>query len=144
DPAIVDRCYGPLAMETLNVRPGLASPGSIYHFTHGEDQLDTAEVEIAYINRLLPRKLALDLEYVREASLPYDVKIAVRAASVILERGCGRRVFSDPPEMSRTRQLENEIYEQIKHLLVGGEAQLPAQSHAPRPEFAKSPSFLWR
>src|SRR5213076_532631 len=36
DPDIVARHYTPLLRETLAVRPGLASPGSLYHYTHGD------------------------------------------------------------------------------------------------------------
>jgi lipopolysaccharide/colanic/teichoic acid biosynthesis glycosyltransferase len=108
DPAIVDACFGPLARETLTVRPGLASPGSIYNFTHGERQLGVLsdDAESAYVDWLLPRKLALDLVYVRHASLCYDLRLVCRAALVILARGVGRRSFPEPPEWPRARALE--------------------------------------
>src|SRR5690349_9219397 len=73
DPAIVESCYGPLAWETLDVAPGLASPGSIYSTTHGEQQLGSGPGDTVYAEELLPRKLALDLVYVRDASLRYDL-----------------------------------------------------------------------
>ena len=109
DPAIVDAWYGPLARETLTVRPGLASPGSIYNFTHGEPQLETRalpgeDASATYARVLLPRKLALDLVYVREASLGADLRIMMRAAAAILARGLGRHTFPDPPEMRRARR----------------------------------------
>jgi lipopolysaccharide/colanic/teichoic acid biosynthesis glycosyltransferase len=114
DPAIVDAWYGPLARETLTVRPGLASPGSIYNFTHGEPQLDTRalpgeDAAATYARVLLPRKLALDLVYVREASFVADLRIMMRAAVTILARGCGRRSFPDPPEMPRAQRLEDDL-----------------------------------
>jgi lipopolysaccharide/colanic/teichoic acid biosynthesis glycosyltransferase len=114
DPAIVDAWYGPLARETLRVRPGLASPGSIYNFTHGEPQLDTCalpgeDAAATYARVLLPRKLALDLVYVREASIGADLRIMMRAALAILARGLGRRSFSDPPEMTRAQRLEDDM-----------------------------------
>ena len=114
DPAIVDAWYGPLARETLAVRPGLASPGSIYNFTHAESQLDSRvlpgeDVATTYARLLLPRKLALDLVYVREATVAADLRIMLRAAGAILARGLGRRRFSDPPEMPRALQLEESL-----------------------------------
>ncbi len=124
DPAIVDACYGPLARETLAVPPGLASPGSIYNFTHGEQLFlqDASTVgpsttaraghvsaDAAYAQDLLPRKLALDLVYVRAASIGYDLRIVLRAFTCILARGLGRRVFPDPPEMAHARQLEPQL-----------------------------------
>jgi lipopolysaccharide/colanic/teichoic acid biosynthesis glycosyltransferase len=119
DSAIVERCYGSLARETLNVRPGLASPGSIYNFTHGEDQLDSDDVEADYARELLPRKLALDLVYVRRASWFYDMRIIARAATVIVARGCGRRRFMDPPELSRAPGIERELGNQTCHAMSG-------------------------
>lgn len=114
DPAIVDAWYGPLARETLTVRPGLASPGSIYNFTHGEPQLDARalpgeDAAATYARVLLPRKLALDLVYVREASIGADLRIMMRAAIAILARGLGRRTFPDPPEMTRAQRLEDDM-----------------------------------
>src|SRR5256886_1020644 len=65
DPAIVARHYDALGRETLTVRPGLASPGSIYSSTHGAALLVGPDPEAAYAARLLPVKLALDVVYVR-------------------------------------------------------------------------------
>ena len=109
DPAIVETCYGPLAWETLAVAPGLASPGSIYSTTHGEQQLGSGPGDTVYAEELLPRKLALDLVYVRAASLRYDLRIVGRAAAVIVWRGLGRRAFPDPPELSDARRLEPQL-----------------------------------
>jgi lipopolysaccharide/colanic/teichoic acid biosynthesis glycosyltransferase len=123
DPAIVEACYGPLAWETLAVPPGLASPGSIYNFTHGEQLFLHARpdsVETAYEQQLLPRKLALDLVYVREASLHYDARIICRAAACIIARGLGRRTFPDPPEMGPARQLEPQLRSTLTHLRPTG------------------------
>jgi lipopolysaccharide/colanic/teichoic acid biosynthesis glycosyltransferase len=109
DPDIVDGWYGPVARETLHVRPGLASPGSIYNFTHGERQLGSGDAQGCYLRYLLPRKVALDLVYVREASALYDLRILARAAAAILARGFGRRDFPDPPELPRSVSLEASI-----------------------------------
>jgi lipopolysaccharide/colanic/teichoic acid biosynthesis glycosyltransferase len=119
DPAIVESCYGLLARETLNVRPGLASPGSIYNFTHGEGQLDSKDVEAVYVRELLPRKLALDLVYVRRASWFYDMRIVARALAVIVARGCGRRRFTDPPELSSAAGIEHELGSQTRRVIAG-------------------------
>jgi lipopolysaccharide/colanic/teichoic acid biosynthesis glycosyltransferase len=123
DPAIVESCYGPLAWETLAVPPGLASPGSIYNFTHGEQLFLHARpdtVEAAYEAHLLPRKLALDLVYVRDASLRYDARIICRAAACIIARGLGRRTFPDPPEMGPASQLEPLLRSTLTHLRPTG------------------------
>ncbi len=102
DPEIVDRYYTPLHRETLRVLPGLASPGSIYNYTHGEDLLQADEVEKAYLTRLLPVKLALDIVYVREASLGYNLRIIGRTIGAISSK---RRRAPKPPELERGRAL---------------------------------------
>ena len=105
DPAIVLRHYAPVHRETLAVRPGLASPGSIYNYTHGERLLSSGQPERDYVDRLLPLKLALDVVYVRRAALPYDLTIVGRALWAIASTALGRRRFPDPPELAAARQL---------------------------------------
>src|SRR5690349_2110284 len=105
DPAIVARHYDALGRETLRVRPGLASPGSIYSSTHGDTLLTGNDPEGAYVERLLPVKLALDAVYVRHASLAYDARIVGRTLWVIAATLAGRRRFPDPPELPEARRL---------------------------------------
>jgi lipopolysaccharide/colanic/teichoic acid biosynthesis glycosyltransferase len=105
DPRIVREHYTALGWETLGVAPGLASPGSIYNYTHGDACLAGEDPERAYVERLLPIKLALEGVYVRRASLPYDLRVIGRAAWVIFSMARGRRQFPDPPEMEEARRL---------------------------------------
>jgi lipopolysaccharide/colanic/teichoic acid biosynthesis glycosyltransferase len=99
DPELVARYYAPLHRETLAVRPGLTSPGSLYHDTHGDRVLAVGDPEARYVEWLLPVKLALDLTYVRRASLTYDLALVWRTLVTITGRLSGRRVFPEPPEM---------------------------------------------
>jgi lipopolysaccharide/colanic/teichoic acid biosynthesis glycosyltransferase len=105
DPRIVAEHYAPEHYETLTVPPGLASPGSIYNYTHGEKLLGPTDPERDYVERLLPIKLALDLVYVREASPLYDARIVLRTILTIARITLGQREFSDPPEMKTARRL---------------------------------------
>jgi lipopolysaccharide/colanic/teichoic acid biosynthesis glycosyltransferase len=105
DPKFVDAHYTPAHLETLEVRPGLASPGSIYNYTHGEALLTGDDAERRYIEQLLPVKLALDVVYVRGKSLWYDVKIVARTVWAIAGTMVGRRRFAEPPEMTAARRL---------------------------------------
>jgi len=105
DPAIVSRLYSALGLETLAVRPGLASPGSIYSSTHGAALLTGPDPEADYAAQLLPLKLALDVVYVRRASLWYDARIVGRTLWVIVTTLLGRRRFADPPELAEARRL---------------------------------------
>ena len=105
DPDIVARHYTPLLRETLAVRPGLASPGSLYHYTHGDALLGGGDPETAYVERLLPLKVTLDVVYVRNASLQMDVRIIGRTLGTIAACIGGRSRFRDPPEAPAARAL---------------------------------------
>lgn len=105
DPSIVDQYYGPLGMETLQVPPGLSSPGSLYYYTHGEQHVSADDPVRAYVQGLLPIKLALDLLYVRRHSLAGDVGVILRTALVIVMIAAGRRRFADPADLAAARQL---------------------------------------
>ena len=103
DPRIVAQHYSALARETLNVAPGLSSPGSIYYYTHCQNHLDDNDPERSYLARLLPVKLAMDLVYLRRATLGYDIKIILRTAATILLIGLGKRQFAEPSEFAEAQ-----------------------------------------
>lgn len=105
DPWIVEKKYAPQHYETLSILPGLASPGSIYNYTHGEKLLEAGNTEDIYIRKLLPVKLALDIVYVRKRSFIYDLKIIWRTIAVIWLIFWGKRMFNDPPELREARIL---------------------------------------
>nr|UXE46031.1 hypothetical protein Hi04_10k_c554_00030 [uncultured bacterium] len=112
DPAFVERHYTPLDQETLRLRPGLASPGSLYHYTHGDAVLAGTDPEAAYVERFMPLKLALDVVYVRHASLAQDLRIIGRTIATIAASIGGRRRFRDPPEAAEARVLMASNLEQ--------------------------------
>jgi lipopolysaccharide/colanic/teichoic acid biosynthesis glycosyltransferase len=103
-PAMVAR-YTPEQRETLRVRPGLSSPASLYDYTHGARLVGNRNPEASYVDRLLPLRLALDLVYVRHASVRYDLAIVGRTLWLIALTLVGKRAFSDPPEMREARTL---------------------------------------
>lgn len=103
DPAIVSKHYTTEQRETLEVLPGLASPGSIYNYTHGEKLLAEGVAETAYVESLLPVKLALDMVYVRERSFVYDLEIVGRTVVTILKILAGTEEFPEPVELTKAR-----------------------------------------
>lgn len=105
DPAIVEKYYGPLGHETLTVRPGLASYGSLYNYTHGQLLLDDSDPEKSYIQQLLPIKLALEAVYVRDQSLTTDLRIIARTLFTIFGMACGKRNFAEPRELTAAQKL---------------------------------------
>lgn len=96
---IVKKYYSPEHLRTLDVAPGLASPGSIYNYTHGEQLIGVSNAERDYVQDLLPIKLGLELVYVDRASLRYDAGIILRTIKVIALTALGRRDFATPPEL---------------------------------------------
>jgi len=85
DPRIVNKYYTPMMRRTLDVLPGLASPGSLHYYANERGLPDDpTEAERLYVSQLLPRKLALELVYIENRSVRYDFELVVRAAAGIL------------------------------------------------------------
>ncbi len=95
DPFIVNGRYTLLHRETLRVRPGLTSPGSLFYMRYGEGMLDASKIddlEQVYLRHILPVKLAIDLIYIREATVWSDVKTILMTFVMLFRlRRHGRR-----------------------------------------------------
>jgi lipopolysaccharide/colanic/teichoic acid biosynthesis glycosyltransferase len=128
DPAIVAKYYGPLGHETLTVRPGLASYGSLYNYTHGHLLLDDSDPENSYVRQLLPIKLALEVVYVRNGSLSSDLGIIVRTLLAIISIALGKRRFAEPGELNIARRFMES------NALVVNQATMASQNPDPRQE----------
>lgn len=77
--------YTPVQQEVLKVRPGITSPASVqYH--HEETFLRGADWETRYIHEIMPAKLLLDLDYVRNPSVRRDIAILFRTIAAIFAR----------------------------------------------------------
>jgi len=79
-PRFVD-CFEPsLRRIVLHVRPGITGPTAL-HFRHEEILLaDKPDRENFYIEQILPVKLQMDAEYVRNRSLRNDLRILTQTA----------------------------------------------------------------
>src|SRR5262249_18512482 len=99
-PEIVRRHYTVDDLTTLQIAPGITSPGTLYYYTHGEAVLPSDQVVETYVRRLLPTKLALDRVYMRRPSLLYDLRMIARTMTLVIARALGRQRFSDPPELA--------------------------------------------
>jgi lipopolysaccharide/colanic/teichoic acid biosynthesis glycosyltransferase len=66
--------YSPEQREVLKARPGITSPASLKY--RGEEQLLTGgDWEDLYVRRILPAKLAIDLEYLRRRTVMTDLGV---------------------------------------------------------------------
>jgi lipopolysaccharide/colanic/teichoic acid biosynthesis glycosyltransferase len=99
-PEIVRCHYTQDDLETLQILPGLTSPGTVYYYTHCEAILASDLVVEQYVQRLLPLKLALDRVYIRHATVLYDLRVILRTITVIVRRILGNQRFPDPPELA--------------------------------------------
>ena len=100
-PEIVRGHYTPDDLITLQVPPGVTSPGTVYYYTHGESTLAADGAVDHYVKRLLPVKLALDRVYIERRRVLYDIRVILRTVAAILARILGSR-FPEPPELAKT------------------------------------------
>ena len=80
------KAYTQEQRRVLNVRPGLTDPATIA-FREEEDLLAAKDASIReryYVEDILPKKLALNLEYLQRASLVYDLGLIARTVRIIL------------------------------------------------------------
>lgn len=78
--------YTPEQMHVLDVRPGVTSLASI-RYRNENELLDKAEnPDQFYVDVIMQDKLAIDLEYVREASFWYDIKLIFKTFWEIISK----------------------------------------------------------
>ena len=107
-PDIVAAHYREWMMETLEVAPGITSPGSLVYFEE-EESLPREPVEAmrVYSAVLLPRKLARDLVLVRRYTVAYQLEIVARTLlGIIGLHGLTRRRQAREETMARTILVE--------------------------------------
>ncbi|MCB0764666.1 MAG: sugar transferase [Flavobacteriales bacterium] len=76
--------YSPEQRHVLSVRPGLSSLASIAYINENEILGRSADPERTYIEEVMPAKLALDLQYVKQQSLALDLRIVLRTIRRLL------------------------------------------------------------
>ena len=67
--------YTPEQMRVLSVRPGITSLASIRYRNENDILAAAEDPDRCYIEKVLPNKLAIDLEYVERATLWNDIKL---------------------------------------------------------------------
>lgn len=90
-----DKVYLGEYVHILDVKPGLTSPASLYDYTHGEMYEDVTQYELIF----LPKKLKLELYYVNNRSIWYDMILVLRTAWLIIQKTCGKKEFAEPKEL---------------------------------------------
>lgn len=90
DPAIVRDFYTGWMLETLDVRPGMTSPGAIFYYSHIEHTLSGPETERDYVERVLVPKLAIERGYMEKATVASDMCVMVRTFGILIRKALGR------------------------------------------------------
>ena len=84
DPRFV-RLYTPQQRAVLSVRPGIAGPAQLVYRDEAR-LLPASDPEAAYSRDIMPRKLEIDLDYVRHRSLRGDALILLRTLAAAVRR----------------------------------------------------------
>lgn len=85
----------------LLVKPGLSSPASLYDYTHGEKY----DSEDDYVKEFLPKKLDVELYYVKNRSFFYDIQIVFNTVVTIIQIVLGKEAFVEPKELGLCRKV---------------------------------------
>ena len=76
--------YDAEQMHVLDVRPGITSLASIRYRDENDILAAAEDPDRAYIEQVMPDKIAIDLEYVAKASLATDIILIFRTFKAIL------------------------------------------------------------
>lgn len=68
----------------LSVRPGITDPSSIEFRNESELLQKATDPQVAYIETILPKKLAISKQYIEHASLPYDLLLIIKTFTAII------------------------------------------------------------
>lgn len=78
--------YTPEEIKVLSVRPGITSLASIKYRNENEILAQADDPDKTYIEKILPEKLNIDLEYVNKASFWNDIKLIFRTFKEIITK----------------------------------------------------------
>jgi lipopolysaccharide/colanic/teichoic acid biosynthesis glycosyltransferase len=105
DSSIVKNHYTDWMRETLDVRPGLTSPGALFGYVHGGAYIDEDDPEGSYIRSLMPVKLAVEKVYLERQSLVGDVLILWRTAVTVAMLAVGSSRLPAVPELKEAERF---------------------------------------
>jgi lipopolysaccharide/colanic/teichoic acid biosynthesis glycosyltransferase len=78
------KLYNSEQQKVLSVKPGITDWASIRYVNESELLAQSCEPEKTYINEIMPAKLAINLEYVKQNNLLIDIKIILHTFKAIL------------------------------------------------------------
>jgi len=69
----------------LSIKPGMTDLASLYNFHEGEVLRGAADPEKAYLEKVRPEKLSLQIKYVKEKSFLGDIVIIIKTIAKIFK-----------------------------------------------------------
>ena len=92
------KLYNREQLKVLTVRPGIVGPSQIQMRNEEELYAQGMDPQEYYINHILPNKLAIDLEYVRDVSLRKDITCLLEGIMITITGAITRRHFFENAE----------------------------------------------
>lgn len=71
--------------DILKVRPGITDLASIEYRNENDLLAKSLDPEATYINEIMPKKVELNIEYLKNMSVLYDIKLIIRTVFVVLK-----------------------------------------------------------
>lgn len=102
-PGIVDAYYSNWMRETLNVAPGITSPGAIYNYIMSDQLLDPDDPEGSYVRSMLQPKLALERAYIERMGFWRDLHYVFLTLLAIAGQVLGRQIRLPASDVSLAR-----------------------------------------
>lgn len=78
--------YTPAQRRVLEVRPGITDPASIAYRDEGEVLARSADPERAYLEEVMPHKLAINLDYLEQRTLLRDIGVIFATLARLVRR----------------------------------------------------------
>ncbi len=88
-----------------SVKPGLSGPGALYDYIYG----DTVDGEEEYEEKVLPTRLALEVYYVHNCSIWYDIKMIWRTVICIFAIVLGKKPLKILAELKESIKTEEVV-----------------------------------
>lgn len=120
DPKIVNLHYKPWMMATLKHKPGVTSPGAIFGYTMNENILDHSDAEGAYVDVVLPLKLAIDRVYFDQRTMLGDIRVIFNTAWAIIAQITGWKAQAvgiyprDAKDFLRRHEYNENLVDQVE------------------------------
>jgi lipopolysaccharide/colanic/teichoic acid biosynthesis glycosyltransferase len=79
--------YTPEQRRVLSVCPGITDPASLAFSNESDILIPEEDFETTYVNRIMPQKLALSLQYLDSRCLSADLRLIVRTMARVFKSG---------------------------------------------------------